>query len=281
MDGVVPSVLAWGVVRLRDLPWRHSRDPWAVLVSEVMAQQTQVDRVVPKWGAFMERFPTPADCATAPVADVLRLWLGLGYPRRAVNLHTTAGRLVELGGYPDTLEGWLAMPGIGPYTARAVLAFSTGADVAVVDTNTARVLARWANQRLTAREAQTMADSLVPSGEAWAWNQVFMDLGAQVCRPVPRCDECPAAHGCAWNLSGLPEPDPAVGSAGVSARQARFEGSDRQARGRMMAAVNGHAVRRTDAARIMNCDAERAERLITALVRDGLVSVDGDLVTLP
>jgi A/G-specific adenine glycosylase len=266
------AVLAWGANDLRDLPWRLERDPWRILVAEVMLQQTQVDRVIPKWTAFLERFPTPAACADVPLADVLRLWQGLGYPRRAKNLHATAGAVVErhAGRLPDTLDDLLSLPGIGPYTARAVLAFAFEREVAVVDTNIARVLARSGGVRLTGKQAQAAADALVPGGEGWLWNQVFMDLGATVCRPAPRCDSCPLADTCAWLLAGRPDPDPATGSAGVSTRQARFEGSDRQARGRVLKALGEGPVART----------AFPEHIVVGLVTDGLVDDDGGILTL-
>lgn len=267
------TVLAWGARDLRDLPWRRERDPWRILVAEVMLQQTQVDRVVPKWTAFLDEFPTPSACADASLADVLRLWQGLGYPRRARNVHATAAIVVdEHGGrFPDDLDALLALPGIGPYTARAVLAFAFERDVAVVDTNIARVLARTAGGRLTPKRAQAAADDLVPAGDGWLWNQVFMDLGATVCRPVPRCEECPLSDACVWTIAGRPDPDPAIGSAGVSTRQAPFEGSDRQARGRVLQALGAgpRAVGDFDA------------RIVDSLVADGLVTVDDDTVTLP
>ncbi|MEY2583375.1 MAG: A/G-specific adenine glycosylase, partial [Ilumatobacteraceae bacterium] len=151
-------MLTWGLPRLRDLPWRRTRDPWAVLVSEVMLQQTQVSRAIPKWQEFMERFGSPSACAAAAVGDVLRLWQGLGYPRRAKNLHAAAVRITELGAFPCTLADLLQLPGVGQYTARAVLVFAFEQDAAVVDTNIARVLARVAGARLTARQAQEAAD---------------------------------------------------------------------------------------------------------------------------
>ena len=206
-----------------------------------MLQQTQADRVVPKWIEFLESFPTAAACARATLADVLRLWQGLGYPRRARNLRDASLLVVERhdGQLPDDLDALLALPGVGPYTARAVLAFAFEHDVAVVDTNIARVLARAGGERLTAKRAQAAADALVPAGHGWVWNQVFMDLGATVCRPVPKCDGCPVRSACRWRLGGFAVPDPAVGSAGVSGRQAKFEGSDRQARGAVLRALQG------------------------------------------
>ena len=267
---ITGAVLAWGAPRLRDLPWRRTRDPWEVLVSEVMLQQTQVARVAERWPRFLARFPTPAACADAPLADVLREWQGLGYPRRARNLHAAATAIVAAGSFPSDLVGLLALPGVGPYTARAVLAFAFEADAAVVDTNIARVYARLAGRRLTAREVQAHADAAVPAGEAWVWNQCLMDLGALVCRPVPVCRECPLTRGCSWRAR--PEaPDPAVGSAGVSRRQARFEGSDREARGRLLKVLTDGPVDPSVAAGVMQRDAATAARLLDSLVADGLV----------
>ena len=267
------ALLGWATPRLREFVWRNTRDPWAVLVSEVMLQQTGVARVIPKWGAFMEAFPTPSDCAQSALGDVLRLWQGLGYPRRARNLHAAAGVIArEHGGeVPDSLDSLLALPGVGAYTARAVLAFAFEYDVAVVDTNIARVLARLKGERLTPKRAQVAADELLAEGTAWLWNQAFMDLGATVCRPVPLCDECPWFEFCAWRGEG---DDPAVGSAGVSAPQGRFEGSDRQARGRLIKALGEGSVRVNDVAKVMDRPRDVAERLMKALEAEGLVVFD-------
>ena len=270
------EVLSWGLPRLRDLPWRHTRDPWAVLVSEVMLQQTQVQRVIPKWLAFMEAFPTVTECAEAPLGDVLRLWQGLGYPRRARNLQLAAREVTRLGGFPASLQELLTLPGVGRYTARAILAFAFEADAAVVDTNTARVLARVGGTPLTARQAQSVADQAQPSGLSWEWNQCLMELGAVLCRPTPNCAECPLASVCAWRGVG---PDPAVGSAGVSRPQSRFEGSERQARGRLLKALTSGPVPATAVSAVMLHPA--ADRLLSALCAEGLVRRDEDLVRLP
>jgi A/G-specific adenine glycosylase len=280
------AVLAWGDRELRDLPWRRTRDPWAVLVSEVMAQQTGVDRVVGYYQRFLDRFPTPSDCAAAPAGQVVRLWAGLGYNRRAVNLHRCASAVVARhgGDLPDELDALLALPGLGPYTARAVLAFAFEREVGVVDTNVGRVLARWTGRPLARSEAQGLADDLVPEGWSWAWNQAVMELGGAVCRRRrPRCEACPVRSGCAWAAVGLAAPDPADGSAGVSTGQPRFEGSDRQGRGRLVDALCRGPVARADLPAVMGwpADPARAARVAADLVADGLAISYADKLRLP
>ena len=277
-------MLAWAATELRDLPWRHTRDPWSVLVAELMLQQTQVPRVLPKYHAFLAAFPTPAVCAAAPRAAVVRLWDGLGYNRRAVHLHRAAEVILAGGDFPSTLDGLLALPGVGPYTARAVLAYAFESDAAVVDTNVARVVARLHGRPLSPKQAQAAADALLPTGEAWAWNQAVMDIGARWCRPrPPACDACPLAPWCGWHRAGHPSPDPAVGSAHVSATQSLFAGSDRAGRGRLVAAVRRAPVPIADVAAAMGWpgDADRTARVLDGLVRDGLVTIDGGVVDLP
>lgn len=285
-DDRAAAVLGWWELQRRHLPWRATRDPWAVLVCEVMAQQTQVARVAERWGPFLERFPTPAACAEAPVAELLRWWSGMGYNRRALNLHRCARAVVDDhdGQLPATLAELLALPGIGPYTARAVLAFAFELDHAIVDTNTARVLARWEGRRLTQRAVQAAADAALPAGSAWAWNQAMLDLAAGVCtRRAPSCTDCPVAARCAWATAGCPLPDPADGSAGVSTGQARFEGSDRQGRGRLLEALRAGPVQLCDVALAAGWpgDPERAARVVAGLVTDGLACSDGDYLRLP
>jgi A/G-specific adenine glycosylase len=247
----------------------------------MMLQQTQVHRVIPKWLAFLERFPTPAECALAPLSEVLVLWQGLGYPRRARNLHLLAAIVEEQhdGVFPSDLTRLLALPGIGNYTARALRAFAFELDAAVVDTNAARVLARWNGARLTPKQVQEAADAALAPGESWSWNQAMLDLGATVCKPsAPLCAECPVSRWCGWR-GAAEQPDPAVGSAGVSGRQARFEGSDRQLRGQLLRALTNGSLPveqwiGTDATATI-----RRRTVIDGLVTDGLiVERDGRLL---
>ena len=269
------ALLSWSARTRRDLPWRNTRDPWAILVSELMLQQTQVPRVVPKYRLFLDRFPSARACASAAVADVVREWAGLGYNRRAVNLHRAAVAVVDrhAGDLPDDLDALLALPGVGPYTARAVLTFAFGRDVGVVESNTGRVLARVAGRPLSQSEAQAFADGLVPARHGWEWNQAMIDLGATVClRRAPRCGECPVSAHCRWH-GGL---DPAA----PAHRQSTFTGSDRQGRGRLVDAMRTAPVpldRIPDAAGRPD-DAARAYRVADTLVADGLaIELDGTL----
>jgi len=282
------ALLAWGEASRRDLPWRRTRDPWAVLVSELMLQQTQVARVVTRHAGFLDRFPDPASCAAAPVGDVVRAWAGLGYNRRAVNLHKAATVVVDRHGgvLPDRLDSLLALPGVGRYTARAVLAFAFEADVGLVETNTARVLARaFAGSPLpTPAAAQALADEAVAPGRSWAWNQDLMDLGATTCiRRAPRCDGCPLRPWCKWAAEGFGHPDPMDGSAGTGRRQGAFAGSDREGRGRLVDALRRAPVRLDGIAAAAGwLDApERADRVAAALVAEGLATADGGYLRLP
>ncbi len=269
--------------RRPELPWRSTRNPWAVLVSEVMAQQTQLSRVVPSYLAFLAAFPTPAACAVAPLGEVLRRWQGLGYNRRARHLHLAAAAIVagHGGAVPSSLDELLALPGVGAYTARAVLAFAFEADVGVVDTNAGRVLSRAvAGRAVSAAEAQRLVDAMVPPGTGWSFGQALLDLGALVCTAEgPRCERCPVRRRCRWARQGRSSPDPARGSAGVSTAQGRFDGSDRQGRGRLVERLRtGPVASGRPAAEAAGWpgDLERAGRIVDGLVRDGLVVRDDD-----
>ncbi len=236
---------------------------------------------MPKYEAFLDAFPTPGALAEASLGDALRLWSGLGYPRRCRNLQATAVVLHEQfnDNMPETLDELLALPGIGQYTARAVLAFAHRNDVAVVDVNVSRVLSRLEGVPMKARALQNFADELVPQGLGWEWNQVMMDFGARHCTVrSPQCDSCPVRTQCHYKGVG---DDPAQLSAGVSKPQSRFEGSDRQARGRALRAVGDGSHRIVDVIEAMRVDDARAEKLIASLVDEGLLHRTGNTVTLP
>ena len=280
-DRIAVALLKWGSDTLRDLPWRRTRNPWRVLVSEVMLQQTSVARVLPKYEAFINEFPTPHDLASAPLGDALRLWSGLGYPRRCRNLREAARVLHEEfnGEFPESVDVLLTLPGVGQYTSRAVLAFAFEHDVAVVDTNVSRVLSRLEGRALKAKELQVLADSFVPQGLGWEWNQVMMDFGARHCTArQPQCAQCPLRQLCVWKGEGV---DPAPASAGASKPQGRFEGSDRQARGRAMRAVADGVTTLAALTKTMGVEEDRARSLVTALVDEGLLVRSGKRFTLP
>lgn len=197
--GTTAALLAWYAQVRRDLPWRHTRDPYRILVSEVMSQQTQIDRVVPFYERFLARFPDEATLAAAPVEECHRLWKGLGYPSRVERLQAACQAVRARGAWPTTPEGLLELPGIGPYTAAAVACFAFGQPTAVVDTNVARVYARRDALALPVdRAALTRhAAQAVPPAAAIAWNNALMELGALVCTArAPRCDACPWASAC-------------------------------------------------------------------------------------
>jgi A/G-specific adenine glycosylase len=230
-------VLAWFAEAGRDLPWRATRDPYRVLVAEVLAQQTQAARAAAAWPRFLDRFPDVGALAAAAPAKVLRAWQGLGYNRRALALHQTARAVVERGGWPDTVEELAALPGIGPYTARAVACFALERRVAPVDTNVARVLARSLAGadpgQLTPAARQRLADQAMPEGQPWAWSSALMDVGALHCRPRPHCAGCPLEASCRWRALGPDAPPPRPRS------QAPFATSDRRWRGAVVRALAG------------------------------------------
>jgi len=254
-----------------------------VLVAEVMLQQTQIDRVLLKWPAFLEEFPTATSCAVAPTSEVVKQWEGMGFNRRAVLLHQAAKSIKDNHGgeVPLELDELLLLPGVGPYTARAILAFAYEQDSAVVDTNVGRVLARWTGRRLKPAEAQELADRSVPLGEGWGWNQAVLDFGSMVCRSKnPKCEKCPIHSSCSWQGIGV---DPAKGSAGVSGTQSKFEGSDRQGRGKLVAALRKKPIKKSELAEIMGwpLDPKRAERVASTVISDGLATSEGDTLSLP
>ena len=240
-----------------------------------MLQQTQSSRVIGPWTHFLERFPTPDACAQATVAEVLRHWSGLGFPRRARSLHLAAQHIRdEHGGrVPEQLEALLALPGVGDYTARAVASFAYAQRVAVLDTNVGRVLARaLANRPLRPREARELAHQLLGRSASAPFNQAMIDLGAQFCRAVPRCATCPVASLCRWRRDA--GPDPAPRSASVSRAQSNFVGSDRQLRGAVLRALgSGPCSLASLQLASGELDVDRFTHVLASLERDGLVEV--------
>ncbi len=283
LSGFQQALLDWADDALREMPWRSTRDPWWILVSETMLQQTQVSRVGPRFEAFVTAWPTPGACAAAPRSAIIEAWQGLGYNRRAVNLHEAAIALDRDhdGVVPDDLAALLALPGVGPYTARAVRAFAFEHDDGVVDVNAARVLARAvAGSSMTQREVQGLADAQVPPGRGWTWNQAVLELGATTCRKRrAACEVCPVREHCAWRGVG---PDPAEGSFGTGSTQSRFEGSDRQGRGRVLEALRAGDLPQRAADAVTGWDDEaRTDRIVASLVTDGLVELSDGVLTLP
>ncbi|MFD1722668.1 A/G-specific adenine glycosylase [Amnibacterium endophyticum] len=270
------AVTGWFREHARDLPWRRPGfSAWGTLISELMLQQTQVARVVPVVEEWLRRWPTPADLAAASQADVLRAWGRLGYPRRALALHACAAAIAERHGnrVPEDVDELLALPGVGDYTARAVAVFAHGGRHPVVDTNVRRVLARAVDgvaqpAAPSARRDLPAMSALLPEDleEQRLFNAGMMEIGAVLCTArAPRCDECPLRRSCAWRAAGSPAHDgPPV------RRQPRFEGSDRQRRGRVMAELRASDVPLTEAelARAV----PEAARILEGLERDGLAA---------
>jgi len=257
------ALLAWYAEHGRTLPWRLTSDPYAILVSEVMLQQTQSPRVVAHFERFLAAFPTVERLAAADFAEVARLWSGLGFNTRAKRLQETA-RTVAATGWPATVEGLAALPGVGPYTAAAIASFAFGVRVAAIDTNLRRVLSRWHGDVLG---GQTLADAAAAdvADDAASWNQAMMDLGAMLCHPRrPRCDACPVAAWCAGpDTYEPPRPQP------------RFEGSVRQMRGAVMRRLIAAPASFEELVAAAGGATELIEEAVAGLVEDGLV-VDGD-----
>jgi len=280
-------VLAWYARNARDLPWRAPGvTPWSVLVSEIMLQQTPVARVLPEYLRWIARWPTPAALAAEPAGEAIRQWGRLGYPRRALRLHETATILTTRHGgmVPADRDALLALPGIGSYTAAAVASFAFGQRHAVLDTNVRRVLARLVAGRPVPGAAPSvaerrLAESLLPADPAVAarWSVAVMELGALVCTAAsPRCGTCPVARDCAWLAAGRPNEhkehrDPQEPAEAPRRRSQRYDGTDRQCRGRLLAVLrdSGEPVNRADFDAVWPSQAQLA-RALDGLIADGL-----------
>lgn len=288
-DEIREALLSWFGENARDLPWRRTRDPWRVLVSEVMLQQIQVKRAVPFYERFLERFPTVDALANAPLAEAIRVWEDLGRYRRVVYLYRTARIVVEehAGEVPSDPEELVKLPGIGPYTAGAVACFAFEEDVAFLDTNMRRVLQRLFfgvtdPKAATDRELLEIAAELVPPGRAWQWNQALMEAGALLCTArKPLCDDCPLRGGCRARLeassAGWPRPE-------RKGPAHRYEDSNRFYRGRVLAELRedsragGDGVTLRDLGRRVRLDfveedARWLHAAVESLYKDGLAKV--------
>jgi A/G-specific adenine glycosylase len=267
-------LLDWYRARSNGYPWRRTADPYAVLVSEVMLQQTQASRVAPVFETFLVRFPSVRALARASRPDVIRAWGGLGYVRRAVALHEAARTIVRdhAGRVPAGVGELLSLPGVGPYTASAVASIAFGATVAAVDTNVRRITARYVRglepdevgATTLAADAASWVDPVRPGD----WNQALMDLGREVCRPAPRCQACPLASGCRFASTGR-----RGRRSGRS--QPAFEGSLRQVRGRVVATLRERPAASIPVlARAAGFPEARIDAAVERLTRDGIVSKD-------
>lgn len=263
-------LLAWYKKAQRDLPWRKTQDPYAIVLSEVMLQQTQVDRVIPKWHAWLAAFPTWQALARAKTADVLKAWSGLGYNRRALMLQKLASTVEEWGSFPEDEESMRDLPGIGPYTAAAVAAFAFRTPgSAPIDTNIDRVLRRvFGYRKKDAKAVALLAKKIAPPDVA-SWNHALMDLGASKCGArKPQCETCPLQKICASY--------PCKGDDIVKVKQKKFEGSDRMYRGRLLRALHKATVLRRNnlGKEIGLSDDIRIQRIIDGLTKDGFIEVD-------
>jgi A/G-specific adenine glycosylase len=264
-------VLSWYRRSGRDLPWRHTRDPYRVLVSEVMLQQTQVARVLPAYRRFLRRFPTLRTLSRAPLGEVLREWSGLGYNRRARDLHRIAR--LRSSRLPHTIAGLDALPGIGAYTASAVACFAFGELTAFADTNIRRVLGRaLLGRTATDREAVALDAEFGSRREGARWHHALMDIGATICVPRrPRCDACPLSGACSY-----------TGEADSSRRKASpFARSGRRVRGAIVRALLDGPTELTVSTIRRKVGDARVPRLVQALALEGLVEVSGRHVRLP
>jgi len=284
----VGELLDWYSQAARALPWREpAATPWAVLVSEIMLQQTPVARVLPAYEQWIARWPTPAALAAATPGDAVRAWDRLGYPRRALRLHAAATTIVARHGgeVPADYAQLRSLPGIGDYTAAAVAAFAFRQRHAVLDTNVRRVLARAISGVAEPSSAPTVAERRVASellsddGErAATFSVALMELGALICRArAPQCDRCPAAHRCSWRQAGYPP------SALPPRRGQRYEGTDRQARGAVLAILRSQpGPARIGQLRAAWADVVQLDRALDGLVADGLVEpLPSDRFQLP
>lgn len=282
---VIEAICAWFDANGRDLPWRRpGTSAWGVLVSEVMSQQTPMSRVIGPWHEWMNRWPTPDDLAEEDSGEAVAAWGRLGYPRRALRLHSCAVTIATEhdGVVPNSYDELVALPGIGDYTASAVVSFAFGGRATVLDTNVRRLIARAESgiancPTSVTRAERVVADALVPDEDARAakWAVASMELGALVCTArSPQCEVCPIRDGCRWVIDGRPDNAPAR-------RGQPWKGTDRQCRGVIMDVVRNspHGVK-VQMALSAWPEPDQASRCLESLLDDGLVHRRGSLISL-
>jgi A/G-specific adenine glycosylase len=266
------EVLAWFEENKRDLPWRKST-PWGVVVSEFMLQQTPVNRVLPIWIEWMERWPTPEDLASAKKSELLKAWGRLGYPRRALRLHESATIIAKEfnNQVPQTLEDLRKLPGVGEYTAAAIMAFAHKKESLVLDVNIRRLFSRLLDGQelpplhITNTERQSR-NELIPK-QAHTWAAATMELGALICTATkPKCEICPLAHSCLWRASGYPP------SQTTKKKVQKWHGTDRQCRGVVIKHLRH--TKKADQAKLAELwdNESQLEKCLAALLKDGLIT---------
>ncbi len=259
------KILTWYKKNKRELPWRTTQDPWKIIVSEIMLQQTQVDRVIPKYLAFLEKFPTPEACAQGNTSDILKLWQGLGYNSRGLRLKKLAEQYPNI--FPKIPEDLQTLPGIGPYTANAVLAFAFNKDVMVRDTNIERVLSRIKGKQLSNQEIYNE----LPKGKSREWYNALMDLGATTClAKTPKCSLCPVQKECKSPTLQI-----------LKAKQSKFKGSWRMYRGKLVRVLTEQKqVSLENARNELQLEQEQFDQLVKELEQEGFIKKEKNMLKL-
>lgn len=283
MNVIQESILKWYAHHKRNLPWRTTKEPYHIVVSELMLQQTQVDRVIPKYFSFLKKFPTIKKLAQASAAKVIDEWAGLGYNRRALYMHKFAQDVVRdfCGKIPEDREQLMKLPGIGPYTSQAIRCFGFHKDVPVVDINIKRIYSRFFFKgEGTENELQNIAREMVPIGKGVEWNNALMDFGSLVCEDKPKCDSCPLTSYCSAFNAGVPE------KYVKPKTQSRFIGSNRYYRSLVIKELRKAENFSAPLQKIQKLKpADKSDKwfgkILTTLLKDGLIVRKGNLLGLP
>lgn len=284
------QILSWYDKNKRDLPWRNTEDPYPILVSEVMLQQTQVDRVIPKYYAFLQRFPTIETLARAERSEVIKEWSGLGYNRRAVYLHEFAKKIAELSKWPNKPDELMKLPGIGPYTSKSVLVFAHNADETLIEANIRRIYLRifLGNPETNpAKEIEALAIKHTPRGKSRDWHNALMDFGSQICTAKnPSCDICPVMKECVSTDTLTKDEMQQIASSIFKTKQSKFEGSNRWYRSKIVKLLQKKdTVTISSLGKKIKDDYRKDDlawlcQIVDGLVRDGLIKKEGKSIRL-